>query len=178
MPQKRSTRRRERRSTVRADARLSMRLRGAQDDGDLTQVVTESQNISASGVYCLSPHYLAPLSKVDLAIVLPRLPGGRGTKDIISCEGIVVRCDAGAHRSERQYQLACMFTELDVKRRQRIEEYVTWRNLQALRAATGGGGRTATRARTAAARATVTRSAGAAARQVRRTTARRRETAH
>ncbi len=178
MPQKRRTRRRERRATARVDARLSMRLKGARADGDLTQVVTESQNISASGVYCLSPHYLAPLSKVNLAIVLPRLPGGRGTKDIISCEGIVVRCDACVRRTEGQYQLACMFTELDSQRRQRIEEFVTWRNLQALRAATGGSGRTAARARVAATKATKTTAARSARAGVRRAAPGRRETTH
>jgi hypothetical protein len=165
MPVKRSTRKRERRGTARADARLSMRLKGTRPDGNLTQVVTESQNISSSGVYCLSSHYLAPLSKVDLAIVLPRLPGGRGTKDIINCEGIVVRCDTGPRRSDHAYELACMFTELDPGRRQRLDEFVTWRNLQALRAATSGPVRPARRA-------------GAARTGLARTTPRRRETAH
>jgi len=163
MAQKRSTRRKERRGTARADARLSMMLKGAPADGDRAQVVTESQNISASGVYCMSPHFLAPLSKVNLAIVLPRLPGGRGAKDIINCEGIVVRCEAGAHKSERRYQLACMFIDLDARRRQRIEEFVTWRNLQALRAATRPV-RPARARKASPARA--------------RATARRRETAH
>lgn len=150
MPQKKTTRKKERRATARAEARLSMRLAGERD-GALTQVVTESQNISASGVYCLSSHFLSPLSKVDLAIVLPRLPGGRGTKDIVSCEGIVVRCDpvGRARAGDHAYQLACMFTGLDARRRERIEEYVTWRNLQALRAATGNG-RAARPARAAA----------------------------
>jgi c-di-GMP-binding flagellar brake protein YcgR len=156
MPQKRITRRKERRTSTRVDARLSMRLKGARADGDLTQIVTESQNISASGVYCLSPHYLAPLSKVNLAIVLPRLPGGRGTKDIINCEGIVVRCEASTPRSESQYELACVFADLDSRRRERIEEFVTWRNLQTLRAATGSNGKTAVRARAAATKATAT----------------------
>jgi len=185
MARKRSTRGKERRAMARADARLSMRLEGAREDGDLTQVVTESQNISASGVYCLSSHYLAPLSKVGLAIVLPRSPRGRGTKDIISCEGIVVRCDAAAHRSERRYQLACMFTDLDAKRRQRIEEFVTWRNLQALRAAAGGRGRTALRAGQAARRARRspatlggTAASAVARRRPPRTVSRRHETAH
>jgi c-di-GMP-binding flagellar brake protein YcgR len=178
MPQKRNTRKKERRTSARVDARLSMRLKGARADGDLTQIVTESQNISASGVYCLSPHYLAPLSKVDLAIVLPRLPGGRGTKDIVSCEGIVVRCEASAPRSEGQYEMACVFTALDPRRRERIEEFVTWRNLQALRAATGSGGRTAVRARVAATKATATRGKRAVVRQSRPVAVRRRETAH
>ena len=178
MPQKRSTRKKERRASARVDARLSMRLKGARADGDLTQIVTESQNISASGVYCLSPHYLAPLSKVNLAIVLPRLPRGRGTKDIISCEGIVVRCEAPAPRGEGHYQMACVFTALDSRRRERIEEFVTWRNLQALRAATGSSGRTAVRARVAATKATATRSRRVVARRSSPAAARRRETAH
>jgi c-di-GMP-binding flagellar brake protein YcgR len=178
MPQKRNTRRKERRASARVDARLSMRLKGARADGDLTQIVTESQNISASGVYCLSPHYLAPLSKVNLAIVLPRLPGGRGTKDIISCEGIVVRCDASAPVAEGQYQLACVFTDLDSRRRERVEEFVTWRNLQALRAATGSSGRTAVRARAVAAKATASRIPRAGAPRRAPTASRRRETAH
>jgi c-di-GMP-binding flagellar brake protein YcgR len=178
MPQKKSTRRRERRGTVRADARLSMRLKGQREGGELTQMVTESQNISASGVYCLSPHYLAPLSKVDLAIVLPRLTGGRSTKDIVNCEGIVVRCEAGLRRSEPQFQLACMFTDLDPKRRQRLEDFVTWRNLQALRAAAGGNGRTALRARTAARKAVSARRARSRAGSTGRAATRRRGTVH
>jgi c-di-GMP-binding flagellar brake protein YcgR len=178
MLQKRNTRKKERRESARVDARLSMRLKGARADGDLMQIVTESQNISASGVYCLSPHYLAPLSKVNLAIVLPRLPGGRGTKDIISCEGIVVRCESSTSRSEGEHQLACVFTDLDSRRRERIEEFVTWRNLQALRAATGSNGRTAVRARVAATRATATRSKRAVARKSSSAASRRREPSH
>ncbi len=154
MPQTRTTKRKERRATARAEARLSMRLEGRRD-GAVAQVVTESQNISASGVYCLSSHFLAPLSKVDLAIVLHRLPGGRGTKDIVSCEGIVVRCDPvgrpGA-KGDHAWQLACMFTDLDARRRERIADFVTWRNLQALRDATGNG-RAAARAVRSATRA-------------------------
>lgn len=139
MPQKRASRRSERRGSARADARLSMRVEGRHQEGDSTQVVTESQNISANGVYCTSTHYLAPLSKVLLTIVLPRLPGSTASKELIKCDGIVVRCDPGAgRRSEKQFELACMFSDLDERRRGLLEEFVTWRNLQALRAAAGG----------------------------------------
>lgn len=124
----------ERRKRPRADARLSMRVEGAHE-ADSAQIVTESQNISASGVYCTSSHYLAPLSKVALTIVLPKLPGGRGAKELIKCNGIVVRCDSTAKKADRSYELACMFSGLDESRRRLIEEFVTWRNLQSLRAA-------------------------------------------
>lgn len=164
------SRRTERRETTRADARLSMRVEGAEDAG-AAQLVTESQNISASGVYCFSDHYLAPLSKVALTIVLPRVPGSRGSKELIKCEGIVVRCDQPRKRGDGNYELACMFSGLEPEWRRRIDEFVTWRNLQALRSATRGNprlnGRAPARGATPAAR---TRRAGAKKKAVRRRT--------
>jgi hypothetical protein len=134
MPTKPARRRTERRRKPRADARLSMRVEGAHE-GRSAQVVTESQNISASGVYCTSSHFMAPLSKVALTIVLPRLPGRSGAQELIKCEGIVVRCDPSARRGSKNFELACMFSDLDATRRALIEEFVTWRNLQSLREA-------------------------------------------
>ncbi|HTQ47682.1 MAG TPA: PilZ domain-containing protein [Polyangiaceae bacterium] len=135
MAVKKSGRRAERRQQPRVDARLSMRVEGAHD-GAQAQVVTESQNISASGVYCLSSHFLPPLSKVQLTIVLPKIPGTPRAQELVKCDGIVVRCEpATGRRTEARYQLACMFASVDRSLRERLEEYVTWRNLQALRAA-------------------------------------------
>jgi c-di-GMP-binding flagellar brake protein YcgR len=162
----RKARRSERRDTTRADARLSMRVEGTPEGGaGPSQLVTESQNISASGVYCFSEHYLAPLSKVALTIVLPKVPGSRGTKELIKCEGIVVRCESPRKRGDRHYELACMFSSIEPEWRQRIDEFVTWRNLQALRSvaspASGVNGRARTagtaRARRPAAKKKVTR---------------------
>ena len=152
MPLKTARRRIERRRKARADARLSRRVEGAHESG-AAQIVTESQNISASGVYCTSSHFLAPLSKVALTIVLPKLPGGRGAKELIKCDGIVVRCEPSAKKTERGFELACMFSGLDERRRGQIEEFVTWRNLQSLRAAA--------RAANAPARKKATRRTGA-----------------
>ncbi len=135
MPQKKTRRAAERRNRPRADARLSMRVESA-PDAEAPQIVTESQNISASGVYCTSSHYLAPLSKVALTIVLPKA-GTRATKELLKCEGIVVRCQPSGKKNERSYELACMFSSLDPAHRALLDEFVTWRNLQALRAATG-----------------------------------------
>lgn len=133
---KKSARRRERRVSLRVDARLSMRVEGTPDGGASAQIVTESQNISASGVYCLSSHFLPPLSKVQLTIVLPKLPGRAHSQELVKCEGIVVRCESLPQRkSETRYQLACMFSGLDRAKQDILEEFVTWRNLQALRAA-------------------------------------------
>ena len=116
----------------RADAQLSMRVEGGSVDGGLVPIVTESRNISGSGVYCLSPLYLAPLSKVAITIVLPGVAGRN--QRLLKCEGVVVRCQpqTGPNK-DRAYELACSFLTLESTARERLDEYVVWRNLQALR---------------------------------------------
>lgn len=134
MPQKKTGPRLERRTSARADANLSMRVEGRPADGELTLVETESQNISSSGVYCTSPHYLAPLSKVALTIVLPGRTSAPGRTSLLKCSGIVVRCmPAGPPARPAGYQLACSFIGLDQRHQAAIAEFVTWRNLQELR---------------------------------------------
>ena len=124
---------RERRRSERVDAKVSMRVEGTHDGGP-PQFVTESQNISSSGVYCMASHYLPPLSKVQLTLVMPRIPGHSAGQELIKCDGIVVRCELSKVRKhEHQYELACMFAEIPGERRQLIDEFVTWRNLQSLR---------------------------------------------
>ena len=134
MPQKR-VRRMERRRVARADANLSMRVEGAPSDGQLAQIVTETQNISASGVYCSSSHYLAPLSKVALTIVLPSASGTRESQRLLKCEVVVVRClSAERPIGDRRFELACSFLGLDERRLRLLSDFVTWRNLQAMHA--------------------------------------------
>jgi c-di-GMP-binding flagellar brake protein YcgR len=127
----------ERRRSIRADANLSMRVEGQPSDGDLTKIVTESQNISASGVYCTSPHYLAPLSKVALTIILPNRASRRATdvpspRKLLKCDGIVVRCMPSNGTRQHGYELACSFVGLDSRHRDVIEEFVSWRNLESM----------------------------------------------
>ena len=128
----------ERRRSIRADASLSMRVEGQPADGDLTKIVTESQNISSSGVYCTSPHYLAPLSKVALTIVLPNRASrkslnGPTPQRLLKCDGIVVRCmPSDGKPRQHGYELACSFVGLEARHRDVIEEFVSWRNLDSM----------------------------------------------
>jgi c-di-GMP-binding flagellar brake protein YcgR len=172
MVKKKTTRRSERRRAPRADARLSMRVDPSQREG--SQIVTESQNISASGIYCQCGEYFSPASKVALTIVLPKLPGTRTTKELVKVEGIVVRCEPSPGRNaEGRFEMACMFCELDARLKARLDEFVTWRNLQALR--TAAGIPAASRAR----RTTTTRvAARATARPRAKAAGARRRTAH
>jgi c-di-GMP-binding flagellar brake protein YcgR len=184
MAAKKTVRRKERRRLSRADAALSMRVEGGSTDGGLVPIVTESRNISGSGVYCYSPHYLAPLSKVALTIVLPAVSGRTPSQRLLKCEGLVVRCLAGeGARKDRAYQLACSFVGLEPVTRDRLEEYVVWRNIQSLRKATAPAARRRAPARrpaTATARKATTRRSSAAtgAGAAARATPRKRRTVH
>ena len=128
----------ERRRSIRADASLSMRLEGQPADGDLTKIVTESRNISSSGVYCTSPHYLAPLSKVALTIILPNRAArsgmnGMSPRRLLKCDGIVVRCMPSDGKPRKHgYELACSFVGLEARHRDVIEDFVSWRNLDSM----------------------------------------------
>lgn len=123
----------ERRTSTRADAQLSMRLDAAVATDAVPEFVTETQNISASGVYCYSPHYLAPLSKVGLTLVLPPLAGARRGDQLLKCEAVVVRCQQAAKvRTSPLYELACSFLGLEDGHRRLLDDYVTYRNLQTL----------------------------------------------
>lgn len=174
MPLKRTKRNSERRTKPRADARLSMRVESTLE-AEAPHIVTESQNISSSGVYCTSSHFLAPLSKVALTIVLPNA-GARASKELIKCEGIVVRCQPTGKKTERSYELACMFSGLDPEHRAMLEEFVAWRNLQALRAAARGAQNG--KARRARPRAAASASASKKATKAKPKAAARRRTMH
>ena len=150
MPQSKHTQRMERRASARTDANLSMRLMGARAEA-LPEFVTETENVSSSGVYCFSPHYLAPLSKVGLTLVLPDRRSDEITDRMLKCEAVVVRCQQNpATTAARRYEVACSFLDLDDDHRQLIDEFVTLRNLKALRAPSAA---TRRRTRTKAVRA-------------------------
>ena len=150
MPQSKHTQRMERRASARTDANLSMRLMGARAEA-LPEFVTETETVSSSGVYCFSPHYLAPLSKVGLTLVFPDRSTDDDSDRLLKCEAVVVRCQQNpATTAGRRYEVACSFLDLDEEHRQLIEEFVTLRNLKALRAPSAA---TRRRTRTQAVRA-------------------------
>jgi len=132
----------DKRQHQRVEARLAMQL--AEETLGDALVTTESLNISRGGVYCESPEYLAPLSKVALTVILPAFGVGDRTR-MLRSEGVVVRCESlPALRGRKRYQLACCFTALDTDARALLDEFVAWRALRGraaalARAAAGAG---------------------------------------
>jgi len=107
----------ERRRSQRVDARLRLQLYVARDDGQESATELETVNISTSGVYFRSNHYLAPMTKLALGLELA-VPGSSGGADpdlaLVQGQGLVVRVqpeDEGPPGTT--YEVAVFFTWLE-----------------------------------------------------------------
>lgn len=128
---------RERRESERAEARLTMRI-DADALKDVPQIVTQSENISASGVYCFASHSLPLRTHVSLSIMLPALPGQPAGSQIVRTDALVVRSIMRPNApAKTPFELAFMFLSLGHDERAQLHEFVLWRNLQTLREALG-----------------------------------------
>lgn len=141
----------ERRKSRRVATDLDVKLVGLGAAGTEAQAL----NVSAGGVYCLTPRYLTPLTKVEMTLVLPAFESRAGAgsegeegaaggepghsksepKAPIVAEGIVVRCDPyeDGDQAPRMadgielYSLGIAFLHLTAEDQARIEAYVSWR---------------------------------------------------
>jgi len=112
----------ERRRSVRAPAKLAMEVKlSGKDCGHV-----ETINVSANGIYFASKSYIAPLTRVEIVLVLPASPGGQGggTREV-ACEGVVVRTEPETPREGvSSYDIACFFTSIDPRDRSHLESYI------------------------------------------------------
>ena len=108
----------ERRRAPRIPKHLPLRLGQARD-----RFVTKTENISASGAYCRVTRYVEPMTKLKVRLELPG--AGRGTSQVISGEGVVVRIEP-PHRSpsRRSYNIAVFFNDLSDRHRGLLAAYV------------------------------------------------------
>lgn len=111
----------ERRRAVRTPAKLAMEIKlGGKDCGQ-----TETINVSANGVYFTSPSYIAPLTKVEITLLLPEEGGKSGKRREVACEGIVVRTEPEIEDTKSDaYEVACYFTSITERDRDDLESYI------------------------------------------------------
>ncbi len=97
---------------------MEVRL-GGKDYGRL-----ETINVSANGVYFTSPSYIAPLTRLEIVLLIPAA-GGAGGRREVACQGIVVRTEPESETNEpSQYDIACFFTAIDASDRTHLETYI------------------------------------------------------
>jgi len=112
----------ERRRAVRAPAKLAMEVKlSGKDCGNV-----ETINVSANGVYFSSRTFVAPLTRLEIVLLLPGIgEGGAKDKRQVVCEGVVVRSEpVGEEEKPAQYEIACYFTSINEKDRSDLESYI------------------------------------------------------
>lgn len=120
-----STDPKDRRQHPRADARLAAGVRAAVGS-DLVAVTT--LNVGAGGVYVEVPHFIEPLTKLEMVLDLPT--GNSSVR--IETEAIVVRTQPERpDPSVARYQVACAFLTLSPEHREALQQYVAAQRPQA-----------------------------------------------
>lgn len=116
------TERNERRKYPRiADDKISLKVKAAQFDATISQ----SLNISASGVYCKVDKELPLLSRVKIILMLPLGTDRKEKLNKIETEGVVVREHPVIEDGKvLHYDVAIFFDNLSSKDRQTIKEYI------------------------------------------------------
>ena len=93
---------------------LSLKIKNEEFD-----IVTESENISACGVYCSIDRYLAPYTKLAIRLSLPL----KEKKEQINCRGVVVRAEENL---DNTYNIAIYFNEIKKIDQKKISRYVDY----------------------------------------------------
>ena len=88
------------------------------------QCQTQTQNLSASGVYITLEQFIAPMSKLQLRFELPN-----GAKNsAIEATGAVVRIEPAIEAAQRsRYNVAIFFTDISARDRAIIKKFVSQR---------------------------------------------------
>ncbi len=107
-----------------ADDRISLKLKSEEFDSTISQ----SLNISASGVYCKLDHEIPILSRVKMILVLPADDVGRHKVRKMEIDGVVVREHPVIEQGKvLHYDVAIFFDSLTAKDREMIKEYIAVR---------------------------------------------------
>ena len=89
-------------------------------------VITETRNISCSGVYCRVSEPIPLMSKLDLTLLLPIAQSRKVLTKKIKCSGVVVRSEPVIVKEADTacQNVAIFFTDLTKKDKDTIAQYV------------------------------------------------------
>jgi hypothetical protein len=107
----------ERRRSPRLDHVVPLKL----SSGDI-DIVTESRNLSSSGVYCRVNSYIEPMTKLKIHLLLPVRKNNRITTKRISCQGVVVRTESVP--SADYFNAAIFFNDIQPKDIRALADFV------------------------------------------------------
>jgi hypothetical protein len=102
--------------------RVAHRLTVRSADG--ADVSLETINLSAGGLFCTSPAWVAPMTRLALSLALPNSSGGGDA--VVRGEAVVVRTEpttpTPAHAGG--YRIALFFSRMDDEHRETLQTYL------------------------------------------------------
>ena len=108
----------ERRRHPRLEHNIPVKLSSAD-----VEIVTETKNLSSSGVHCRVNKFIEPMTKLKIHLLLPLKKHNKITTKKISCQGVVVRSEAAA--GDHDFNVAIYFTDLQQKDINCLNEYIS-----------------------------------------------------
>ncbi len=115
----------DRRRAQRVDANLKLEVR-VPGDGSKTATL-QTINISSSGVYFSSNHFLPPMTKLgmDIEVTVPGDDGDAPGTAMVPCEGLVVRSMPEAETPGcTDYEVAVFFTNISPVGMANLERHI------------------------------------------------------
>lgn len=86
---------------------------------------TETQNLSCGGALCQLSEAVAPMTKLNLVLEMPAVPGMNALpRQMVRCAGVVIRQDRLPLSPEPAFLTAIYFSDLKDSDRRRIGEFV------------------------------------------------------
>ncbi|PID80065.1 hypothetical protein CSB20_08275 [bacterium DOLZORAL124_64_63] len=119
----------ERRRATRVDANLHLEVQIPSPEGGQETARLETINISSSGIYFKSDHFIEPMTKLsmDLEVLVPAEDGTpSGETATVPCEGLVVRVKPeGPTDGCSEYEVAVFFTHIEPAGMVNLERHIT-----------------------------------------------------
>ena len=118
----------ERRRADRLDANLNLEVKLSKADGTVETASLETINISTSGIYFKSDHFIEPMTKLAMELEV-RVPVDEGIDEIatapVPCEGLVVRSNPeGVVEGCSEYEIAVFFTHIEPDGLLNLEKHI------------------------------------------------------
>jgi len=110
----------ERRKHLRARRQLPLKIADKTFD-----IITETVDISSTGIYCRVTRLLTLMSKIEVILFVPTKTNGRHARKI-RCKGVVVRTEPVILKDTEKahYNIAIFFTEMSKRDQKIVESYV------------------------------------------------------
>ena len=118
----------ERRRALRVNANLNLEVKLPKADGSTETASLETINISTSGVYFKSDHFIEPMTKLamELEVTVPPADADSAvTTAPVPCEGLVVRSNPeGLVEGCSDYEVAVFFTHIAPEGMANLEKHI------------------------------------------------------